>query len=207
MYKRQLGRIKHASRKDNQSYPTLIGEFGLHMDLYNGKAYKKWAKGNHSQEIWKKHVFALDLMYNAMDSLMLNSTLWNYTASNRNDPKIGDGWNQEDLSIFSEDQHDRAENINSGARAIKGWCRPFARFIQGIPKNMEFNMRSGEFRLKFTADSSIAKPTEIYIPKIQYPEGYNLEIRGSKASYIIDDLIIKITAKESNETEIMIKRK
>ena len=132
MYNRQLKKIKNASIRNANLFPTLIGEFGIHMDLYKGKAYKKWVNGNHRQDIWKKHVFALDLMYNAMDTLMLHNTLWNYTASNRNDPRIGDGWNQEDLSIFSEDQNENPKDINSGARAILGWCRPYARFIQEV---------------------------------------------------------------------------
>ena len=45
-------------------------------------------------------------MYDALDELLLHSTQWNYTASNRNDLRIGDGWNQEDLSIFTRDQQD-----------------------------------------------------------------------------------------------------
>ena len=45
-------------------------------------------------------------MHNALDSLLINHTLWNYTAHNKNDLRVGDCWNQEDLSIFSEDQRD-----------------------------------------------------------------------------------------------------
>ena len=67
-------------------------------------------------------------------------------------------------------------------------------------------MKSGEYRLKFLADSTIGEPTEIYIPKVQFPEGYNIDIKGSKTSYETEDNVIKIQANESKETVIIIKR-
>jgi len=206
MYERQIGRIKNASLKVGGGCPTLLGEFGIHMDLSKGKAYKKWKKGNRSNKIWKKHVSALDLMYNALDSLLMHGTLWNYTASNRNDLKIGDGWNQEDLSIFCEDQRDNLDDINSGARAIEGWCRPFARFIQGIPKKMEFNRRDGIFTLKFHADTSIEQPTEIYIPKVHFPNGYTIDAPGL-AITSEEKQILQLKADNSQEKTIKILRK
>ena len=59
-----------------------------------------------------------------MQCLLMNSTQWNYTASNRNDQAVGDGWNQEDLSIYSIDQRSDPADINSGGRALKGFVRP-----------------------------------------------------------------------------------
>jgi len=206
MYERQIGRIKTASLNVGSGCPTLIGEFGIHMDLSKGKAFKKWRKGNHSNKIWKKHVTALDLMYNALDSLLINGTLWNYTASNSNDLRIGDGWNQEDLSIFSEDQYDNPDDINSGARAIEGWCRPFARFIQGIPKKMEFNRKKGIFTLRIEADGSIKQPTEIYIPEVHFPNGYNIEAPGLTIT-LEEKQILQLTADKSEEKVIKIVRK
>ena len=81
----QLGRIKEASKSIPGGAPTLIGEFGIPFDLDGAAAYQAWAKGDQSAGPWEKHVIALDLMYNAMDRHLLNCTLWNYTASNRND--------------------------------------------------------------------------------------------------------------------------
>jgi hypothetical protein len=99
-------------------------------------------------------------MYNAMDQHLLNCTLWNYTASNRNDASCGDGWNQEDLSVFSRDQ--------GGGRAEAGFVRPFVRACQGVLKEMKFERESGVFSFTFDADPAIDRPTEVCLPAAQY---------------------------------------
>lgn len=205
MYKRQLGKIKNASGNINNGCPTLIGEFGVHMDLYKGKAYKKWNKGLHDQKIWKKHIFALDLMYNAMDALFLNGTYWNYTAANRNDLRIGDGWNQEDLSIYCIDQRDNPSDINSGGRAIQGFVRPYARFIQGTPIKMSFDIKKKVFSLEYNSDPEISAPTEIYVPKIQFPSGYTLNIiNKSSIQEEREGQLVKILSKEKDIVKVII---
>jgi hypothetical protein len=178
-YAAALGRIKEASKTIPGSAPTLIGEFGIPFDLDGCAAYRAWANGDRSDGPWEKHVIALDLMYNAMDRNLLNCTLWNYTASNRNDPAVGDGWNQEDLSVFSPDQ--------GGGRAEAGFVRPLVRRCQGVLKEMKFDRASGEFSFAFDADPAINGATEIYLPTVQYPEAFamaapGLEVQPSQTS-------------------------
>ncbi|MGH8241188.1 MAG: endoglucanase, partial [Steroidobacteraceae bacterium] len=127
------------------------------------------------------HVTALSLMYDAIDSLGLHSTQWNYTAANRNDALIGDGWNQEDLSIFSRDQQDDAAEPDSGGRAIEGFCRPYARCVQGSPHVARFERAQRRFVLRFHADDTIAGSTEIYVPRIQFPDGFVVRFEGVAA--------------------------
>ncbi len=110
----------------NGGAPTLIGECGIPFDLNGAEAYRAFDAGDRSDAPWTPHIIALDLMYNALDTLLISSTQWNYTASNRNDLAIGDGWNQEDLSIFSRDQQTNPADINSGGRALAGFVRPYA---------------------------------------------------------------------------------
>ncbi len=141
--------------------PALIGEFGIPYDLDEGAAFAAWARGERDPAIWDKHSLLLGLMYDALDTLLLNATQWNYTASNRNDLRIGDGWNQEDLSIFSRDQQDDPADPDSGGRAVKGFCRPFARYVQGRIQEMRFDRARGTFILRFDADEAIDAPTEI----------------------------------------------
>src|SRR3546814_18351483 len=106
--------------------PTLIGEFGIPFDLDEGAAYDAWAAGERGRDVWGPHSTALGLMYAAMDRRLLNSTLWNYTASNRNDLLIGDGWNQAALSIFSLDQLEDPAAPNPGVHAIQGLFPPYS---------------------------------------------------------------------------------
>lgn len=74
----------------------------------------------------------LELLYNAFNRLLLDDRQWNYTASDRNEAAVGDGWNQEDLSIFSRDQQDEPGTPDSGGRAVRGFCRPRAHLAAAI---------------------------------------------------------------------------
>jgi len=124
--------------------PCLLGEFGLAFDINNRRAYKT---GNYSQQ-----EAALDMYYNAVDANLLHSTIWNYTADNTN--KFGDGWNEEDLSIFSEGKE----------RAIAGWKRPYPMATAGELLLIKWNRKRGIFRCRFKADAAITAPTIIYLP-------------------------------------------
>ncbi|PJZ44778.1 glycoside hydrolase family 5 protein [Leptospira brenneri] len=195
MYVRQLTQIKNTADSVPGKIPSLIGEFGIPFDLEGGKAYKEWNKGNRTPKIWKRHVMALDAMYNAMDHLFLSNTLWNYTASNENDLMVGDGWNQEDLSIFSKDQiipGSDPDVYGGGGRAIEGFCRPYAAFTQGTPLKMKYNLDNREFRLEWNSDLSIKEPCIIKVPKFVYPNGVQVVLSNAeKISEIDGELLVK----------------
>ena len=103
----QLAEDMRWAQEHMNNAPCLLGEFGLPFDLYNKKAYKT---GNYT-----RHIQALDLYYTVIERLFLNATIWNYTPDNTN--AHGDGWNDEDLSIWG-DGHERAQ---------EGWQRPYPR--------------------------------------------------------------------------------
>ncbi|WP_156400536.1 cellulase family glycosylhydrolase [Caulobacter sp. Root655] len=179
-YLRQLSHYATLSRRIVGGAPTLIGEFGIPFDLDEGEAYAHWASGRRDRAIWSPHVRALSAMYDALDALLLHATQWNYTASNRNSLRVGDGWNQEDLSIFSADQRDAPEDRDSGGRAVEGFCRPFARAVQGRIGGMGFQREQRAFHLRFDADPTIDAPTEIYAPRVQYPAGFDVLAKGAR---------------------------
>jgi len=169
MFLRQLKEIKKASETIHGGVPTLIGEFGIPFNMNHKKAY---ITGDFSA-----HIDALSMNYDALDALLLNATLWNYTADNSNEQ--GDQWNREDFSIFSRDQKD-SEDICSGGRAVEGFCRPYACRTAGTPREMSFNRKKGIFTFVFDADPHISAPTEIYLPSIQVPDGFTVTVdRGT----------------------------
>lgn len=174
-YARDLGVLKAAGENLNGGAPTLIGECGIQFDMNDAEAYRRWNAGERSPSIWAAQTAALDLMYNALDRLLLSSTQWNYTASNRNDPMLGDGWNQEDLSIWSADQAIPGDPF-SGGRAVEGFCRPFVRSAQGTILSLSFDRKSGIFEAEIDADPAIAGPTEVFVPAAQYPNGFSWEV-------------------------------
>ena len=91
----QLGADAPAPRR----YPTIIGEIGTPIDMDNKKAYDPTGKGYADYSSQER---ALDASLNATDGPnMLNYTVWTYCPDNSH--MWGDGWNNEDLSLWSED--------------------------------------------------------------------------------------------------------
>ncbi|MHA2502236.1 MAG: cellulase family glycosylhydrolase [Candidatus Kariarchaeaceae archaeon] len=144
--------------------PTLVGEFGIPFDMHGKKAYQS---GN-----FKKQIQALDTYYNLMDELQLNSTLWNYTEDNTN--KWGDGWNLEDFSIYSRDQSQLFSGLDSGGRALEGFCRPYPPKIGGDNATWTFSRKKKLFEMQWTSDGG---QTEIYVPILQFPSP-EIEVNG-----------------------------
>ena len=137
--------------------PCLLGEFGLAFDLNKRKAF---TSGDYSA-----HEAALSMYYDAVDANLLHSTLWNYTADNTNE--TGDGWNDEDLSIFSEGKE----------RAQAGWKRPYPMATAGVPLCIEWNRKRGVFRYSYHADAAVSAPTVIYLPAEYFGESPAVELR------------------------------
>jgi hypothetical protein len=138
--------------------PCLLGEFGLPFDMNRRKGL---VTGDYSV-----HEEALSMYYDAIDANLLHSTIWNYTADNTH--AAGDGWNDEDLSIFSEGRE----------RARGGWLRPYPMAVAGIPLEYRWDRKKGIFRLRFMADGGVEGPTEIFAPPECFGTAPEVEIRS-----------------------------
>ncbi|MFW9938714.1 MAG: cellulase family glycosylhydrolase [Candidatus Thorarchaeota archaeon] len=202
MFKRQLGIIKNISKDIHGGIPTLIGEFGLPFDLNNKEAYQKFK--TEPEVAWKNHIKLLTMYYDALDANLLHSTQWNYTEDNTNE--WGDQWNLEDLSIFSLDQQLNPDDINSGGRAIKGFCRPHFIRCSGEPLKTDFVIKQGRFYFEFNGDTSIKAPTILYIPQIHYPNGYNVAISEGKFVKQEDNQLLLISIEEDGVHSITISK-
>lgn len=96
----QLGVLKEDT-KSIGSYPTMIGEIGCPYDQ-DGKAAYGYQDGGKGKGDYAQQQLSWDASMNASDGPnSLNYTLWNYTPTNCH--QWGDGWNGEDLSIWSPD--------------------------------------------------------------------------------------------------------
>ena len=121
---------------------------------------------------------------------MVHYTLWNYTIEN--DPQYGDGWNGENLSLFSRGAEDDSppgipQDLDKGGRAVEQFCRPYPVATVGRPIKIEFDRRGSVFRLWTLSPSTAAtttttrseaekqkrvkEATEIYVPRIHFPGG------------------------------------
>ncbi|MEI6486863.1 MAG: cellulase family glycosylhydrolase [Sphingomonadales bacterium] len=186
--------------------PTLIGECGIPFDMNDRAAFRAWAQGDHSDAPWQAQILAQELMYNALDTLLLSSTQWNYTASNRNDAAIGDGWNQEDLSIWSADQVSDAADPDAGGRGVAGFCRPYVQAAQGRLLHQRFDRASGDFEAVIAIDPAIAAPTEIHVPALHYRTGFSLTAQPGVRSET-DGQRLRLWADTAGELHLRISRR
>jgi hypothetical protein len=169
--------------------PTLIGEFGIPFDLGNRRAYRS---GDFSRQ-----ARAMDVSFRAVEANLLHCTLWNYTADNDN--RRGDQWNGEDLSIFSRDQQIDPSIVHSGGRALEAVVRPYPQRIAGEPVEMRFDVRRRVFDFSFRHDPAARAPTEIFVPRFQYPVGYAVDV--SDGTFEIDQHAQILTYHHSTDQE------
>lgn len=150
----QLERVCCQGKKGG--IPLFASETGVPFDLEKDSEYEK------AEE-------ALSMYYNSFDELLLSCTLWNYNPDNTSDD--GDVWNGENLSVFSSE---------SGIRAVKGFCRPYAMAVAGVPCRMSFSQDEGVFKFEWEA-SALSPQTQpeqgtvIFVPSCQYPYGWMVE--------------------------------
>jgi hypothetical protein len=187
--------LKAWSAREMGGIPTLLGEFGIPFDMNGAKAYRT---GDYSLQ--EK---ALAANYDAVDASLIDSTIWNYSAGNRHEH--GELWNGEDLSIFCRDEREagRSETgdpADSGGRALRGFVRPYARATSGEVLSMAFQTRRGVFSLRYRPDPAISAPTEIFVPELQYPDGFIYEVEGGEAEVRRGCLLVSahLGAKEVN---------
>lgn len=150
--RRQLAELAALPR--GEGLPALVGEFGIPYDMNRGRAY--------SDGDWASHEAAFALQYEALDAAMLHSFVWNYSASNR--PEIGDGWNGEDLSIWSVSTPE--------GRALRGFSRPWPVAISGELVSFSFNPHTRAFTMEW---ESLPGVTEAYVPSHWFPEGWRAD--------------------------------
>jgi len=180
-FTRQLKRPQDHARTQMGDVPTLIGEVGIAYDLDEKKAYDS---GDFSAQIK-----AFDRTIRALEENLHHFTLWNYAADNRNDR--GDKWNDEDLSIFSRDQQDNPVDIHSGGRALEALVRPYPMATAGEPLKIKFDVKGKVFDFMFQSDPAIEKPTLIYIPNYQYPDGFSVDVSGGSYRINRDSQILE----------------
>ena len=188
-FRKALERVVRRGKERMGGIPSLLGEFGLPFDLDGGRAYRT---GD-----FLKHEEALGAYHDALDAAGLSSTIWNYTADNTN--ARGDGWNGEDLSIYSADQirlplPAGADPREAGGRAIRGFCRPWPRATAGIPERFRFDPRTGDLEYRYRPDPEVTAPTEIFLPPVHYPEGCRVEVEGGGFELDLPERVLRVRA-------------
>jgi hypothetical protein len=116
------------------------------------------------------------------EAALVSVCWWNYTPDNTRER--GDGWNGEDFSIFSRDGGDAEGTERNGGRALEALVRPSPRAVAGSPLSLRFDRRSGSFAFTFRHAPGVRGPTEIFVPRLQYPDGCDVTV--SDGSFVLD---------------------
>lgn len=188
---RQLAERKNIGSKGSVAIPTVLGEFGVPYDLNRKKSFKT---GDFSVQ-----TIALDMYYQVIEELFLDSTIWNYTAENCNEH--GDLWNNEDLSIFSRDQQLDPKNIYSGGRGLKAIIRPYLRKLSGNPIKQAFDLKRREYILIFEDEEDGV--LTIFLPEYHYPRGCNVVFNNGEWSINEEKQELTLNYKGSAQNQLM----
>jgi hypothetical protein len=118
--------------------------------------------------------------------------MWCYSADHT--PEWGDGWNREDLSLYSTSAAAEVElaldphAVHRGGRALSSFVRPYVQALAGtLVGHPRYDGASGGYELRFRSAAAevTTAPTIVFIPElIQYPTGFRVAV--SDGSYALD---------------------
>jgi hypothetical protein len=148
----QLATLKEEGQEYLGDFPCIMGEIGIPFDLDDKNAY---STGDYSSQIK-----AMNANMVALESNYLNFTLWNYCPDNSN--AWGDGWNGEDLSIFSrvvpkkkqEKQQDTDSKLSESTQ------------VTNSPRDSKEKMSDPQFSLDLggRALEAFVRPYPLFLP-------------------------------------------
>ncbi|KAF9347354.1 hypothetical protein BGX26_001156, partial [Mortierella sp. AD094] len=230
LFGKQIGEIQKECYERLGQRPVLIGETGLHFDVGldeadqsgNTRQFDKKKQGSWLSLPWtsskratsprdlkskvlstsKQFQQAFDNILDGLDRTLVHYTLWNYTIEN--DAQFGDGWNGENLSLYSLDSIGASENLSNnayhkldrGGRAIEQFCRPYPIATVGSPVKIRFDRHQKSFELRTrTAIEKISKmdsvlaasgtvtKTEVYVPRFHFRGPEHCIVKVSDGSW------------------------
>ncbi|GMK54726.1 hypothetical protein CspeluHIS016_0113120 [Cutaneotrichosporon spelunceum] len=181
-YATQIRTLVQEAGKQLGDVPVVFGECGIPFDLNGEEALRT---GD-----WKWQRRMLDALMYALETNNVHFNLWNYNPSNRDE--LGDDWNAESFSWFSEENRQRAitaapaeeqkamtTDLDLGARLLDVLVRPYAIATAGTPLSTSFEPTTMLFSHRWTDMPQPTSPdaparsrlTEIFLPGRHYKEG------------------------------------
>ena len=163
--------------------PVVFGEFGTYF-TFNGVE-------NAAATGYEISSHVLNSYYEAFETLGVGNMVWCFSATNT--AEYGESWNHEDFSIIGPDQE---------PRAWPAYVRTYARATSGKKLSEQFNSQYhfwdpeyGERPPERHYDLTMGRresdaPTEIFVPALQYPEGFYLWISDGHAYFDADRQVV-----------------
>ena len=158
--------------------PVVFGEFGTYFNfLVDGEEVTSDTRNQISAHV-------INSYYESFEHLGLGSMIWCFSA--HNSAEYGESWNHEDFSIIGPDQQPRAWGA---------YVRTYARALSGKLIQQHFNSQyhfwdpsHGEappervYELEMARRESDA-PTEIFVSKKVYPDGFYVWLSDGVSYY------------------------
>jgi len=84
--------------------------------------------------------------------------------------------------------------------------RPYMRICAGTPLSTEFDRHTGVCEISF--DATEGGTSEIYIPSLQYPDGFGLELPADDVDTDLDIArqVLIVTSKVAGQIDLVITR-
>lgn len=182
----QLGVLK-SDAEIIGDFPTIIGEIGTPFDMDDKRSYG-YTDGGRYKGDYSRQQKALDASMNAGDGPnALNWTIWTYCPDSSH--KWGDGWNMEDLSLWSQD------DANSAGMSPKVYGRGSVRSsaaLLKIPSPLNSELRLPRFAtpssisLRTLAspdlDSDVDRPKVLQTSGHSWKNAYDFLTDGARAT-------------------------
>jgi|GEM_PF-4953567 len=87
--------------------------------------------------------------------------------------------------------------VNLGGSSV---VRPYARKVAGEPLEMSFDYRRRIFQFAFRHDPAVQAPTEIFVPRLHYPDGGQVWV--SDGEYERDEAAQRLLYRHSLDREV-----
>ncbi|KAI0752493.1 glycoside hydrolase [Daedaleopsis nitida] len=144
----QIRNIVENGYKSLGEVPVIIGECGIPMNMNKGEAFET--------DRWDWQLKMMDAMMTALERALIGFTLWNYNPDN--DDKMGDEWNGENFSWFSQkralpsswlDHTQTSPTLDNGGRILRAVVRPYPAKTAGIPLRFNYEINTSEFEFEW----------------------------------------------------------
>ncbi|TPX37083.1 hypothetical protein SmJEL517_g01095 [Synchytrium microbalum] len=165
--------------------PIIIGETGIHFAI------------DHKRKIYDgdqaEFTRSIDFHFKAIEENLLNVTWWVYVPDHlgRQD---GDGWNDEDFSIYSPGTPTVPgpytwSKLDVGGRCLPALVRPYPTRTPGTPLEIKFDYKKQIFRFRFVREAGATSPPhcEVYLPEIHFPAN-TISVSGSSGTFEHDPI-------------------
>lgn len=191
MFDRQFGKMISDAEARIGKRPLWVSEFGT---PFNGHTGNRWRDFSDESR-------AMDAYFEALEGRGLSYALWQYDPRSRRE--TGDGWNDEEFSIWSHDL-----GSSGGARTLDAVVRPYPCAVQGRVLGSRFDSESGRYALSYHADPAIAEPTLVFVPEHQFGGGFEVRVSGAgKPAFSTSNRLLVIPAAEAGTVQLEIRRR